>query len=67
VLYLAGSSTRPEGVFRAESGTVEIAAEGPSELRGHLDAVATGFVADDPDDETRRVTITADFRHPLVP
>lgn len=67
VLYLAGSATRPEGVFRAESGTVEIAAEGSGELRGHLDAVATGFVADDPDDETRRVTITADFRHPLVP
>ncbi len=67
VLYLAGGATRPEGVFRAESGTVEIAAEGSGELRGHLDVAATGFVADDPDDETRRVTITAGFHHPLVP
>ena len=67
VLYLAGSATRPEGVFRAESGTVEIAAEGPGEVRGSVDVAATGFVADDPDDESRGITITAGFGHPRVP
>ncbi|HEU5039905.1 MAG TPA: hypothetical protein VFT84_03730 [Gemmatimonadales bacterium] len=59
VLYLAGSATRPEGVFRAESGTVEIESADAGGIRGALELTATGFVATDPDDESREVRITA--------
>ena len=61
MLYLAGSATRPEGVFRGERGTLEITAGAGGRLGGRLEAEATGFLAEQPEDETRRVRVSASF------
>ena len=61
VLYLAGSATRPEGVFRGHAGTLEIASSTPGRLSGRFELTATGFLADTPDDESREVSITGAF------
>ena len=67
VLYLAGSATQPAGVFRGESGTLDLEVESPGEVRGRLELTASGFVAADPDDETRRVTLVATFGDASMP
>ena len=61
VLYLAGTATRPEGVFRGDAGTLEIIAAPPGQVGGRFELSATGFLADQPDDETRAVNITGAF------
>ena len=61
VLYLAGSATRPAGVFRAHAGTLEITDVGPDRLSGRFELSASGFLADRPDDESRAVTLTGAF------
>ncbi len=60
-LYIAGGATRPEGVFRGETGSVEIEAATGSDLRGRFALSATGFLADHPDDESRRITLAGAF------
>ena len=67
VLYLAGTATRPEGVFRGESGTLDLEVEESGSVRGRVEVTASGFVAADPDDETRRVTVTASFGNAQMP
>jgi hypothetical protein len=67
VLYLAGTAVRPEGVFRGESGTLDLEVERSGDVRGRLELSASGFVAADPDDETKRVTVTATFGNARVP
>jgi hypothetical protein len=61
VLYLAGSATRPAGVFRADAGTLEITTAGPGQVSGRFELSATGFLADRPEDETRAVNIAGAF------
>jgi hypothetical protein len=61
VLYLAGSATRPAGVFRAHAGTVEITTGTMERVSGRFELSATGFLADRPDDESREVSITGAF------
>lgn len=61
VLYLAGDATRPEGIFRAETGTLDITAGGPGRVSGSFEFVASGFVADRPADESGRVRVTGVF------
>ena len=61
VLYLAGTATRPEGVFRADAGTLEITASARGQVSGRFELTATGFLADRPDDETRAVNIAGAF------
>jgi hypothetical protein len=61
VLYLAGSATRPAGVFRAHAGTVEITPGTAGRVGGRFTLSATGFVAEHPDDESREVSITGAF------
>jgi hypothetical protein len=63
VLYLAGSATRPEGVFRGQAGTLEIASGTPGRLSGRFEFSATGFLADTPNDESREVSITGAFTY----
>lgn len=60
-VYIAGSAARPLGVFQAVAGTVEILEHTPDGPRGSFDLLATGFLARDPDDESRRVTIRGHF------
>lgn len=66
-LYLAGRASRPAGVFRGVRGTLELLPDAPDRLAGRLEFQATGFTAQDPDDESRQVTVTARFEVPALP
>jgi hypothetical protein len=61
VLYLAGTATRPAGVFRADAGTLEITEGAAGRVSGRFELSATGFLAEHPDDESRQVHITGAF------
>ncbi|HYC31691.1 MAG TPA: hypothetical protein VEB59_05340 [Gemmatimonadales bacterium] len=67
VLYLAGTATRPEGVFRGESGTLDLEVEASGRVRGRIEVTGSGFVAAEPDDETKRVVVTAEFGDARMP
>jgi hypothetical protein len=60
-IYIAGAATDPRGVFRAESGTLHITSQAGDRMTGHFEMHAVGFLADEPDDETRRVTLSGAF------
>jgi hypothetical protein len=66
-LYLAGSATRPEGVFHANGGMVEITSATAGRISGHFELTATGFLADSPEDESRHVTVRGSFDSQLLP
>ena len=66
-LYIAGSATRPEGVFQADAGTIEITSISGSGVKGLFELTATGFLAGSPEDESRQVTLRGSFDSHLVP
>ena len=66
-LYLAGSAMRPEGVFHADAGTIEITSATEGRVSGHFELTATGFLAGSPEDESRQVTVRGSFDSQLVP
>jgi hypothetical protein len=66
-LYLAGSATRPEGVFHADAGTIEITSAGAGRVSGHFELTATGFLSESPEDESRQVIVRGSFDSQLLP
>jgi hypothetical protein len=60
-LYIAGSAVDPRGVFRADSGTLQITSAADDRLSGQFELHATGFLSSSPDDETRRVAVSGAF------
>jgi hypothetical protein len=60
-VFVAGSPSAPRGVFRGESGVVTITATRPGRVDGTFRIEARGFLADDPDRDDRRVTLTGSF------
>jgi len=66
-LYLAGRAMRPEGVFHADAGTIEITSATDGRVSGHFELTATGFLAGSPEDESRQVTVRGSFDSQLVP
>jgi hypothetical protein len=66
-LYLAGSATKPEGVFQADAGMLEITSATEGRISGHFELTGTGFLADSPEDESRHVTVRGSFDSQLLP
>ena len=60
-MYVAGSSERPTGLFRAKRGTLEITASSPEHISGHFSFAGAGFLASDPSDEGSEVKIGGAF------
>jgi hypothetical protein len=60
-MYVAGSSERPTGLFRAKRGTLEITASSAEQISGHFTFVGAGFLARDPWDEGSEVKISGAF------
>ena len=60
-MYVAGSSERPTGLFRAKRGTLEITASSPEHISGHFSFAGAGFLARDPSDEGSEVKISGAF------
>ena len=50
-MYIAGSSERPTGLYRAKRGTLEITASSAEHISGHFSFTAAGFLASDPTDD----------------
>lgn len=66
-LYVAGSASRPRGVFHGEAGTIEITSAARDHVSGHFELTARGFLAEFSDDEHRRVTVSGAFTSRLTP
>ncbi len=60
-LVMLGSSERPEGVFRAESGVLTITSMSDQTLTGRFELEAIGFTADRPEREDQRVHVSGWF------
>ena len=66
-LVMLGSSESPRGVFRAESGVLTITSVSDQTLTGRFELDATGFMADRPEREDRRVHVSGSFTaHPTT-
>jgi hypothetical protein len=60
-LVITGSPSHPTGVFRVRRGTLSITASSPQRMSGSFELQAVGFLASDPSQEDRAVTITGSF------
>jgi len=60
-MYIAGSSERPTGLYRAKRGTLEITASSAEHISGHFSFTGAGFLAGDPTDEGSEVKIDGAF------
>ena len=68
-LYVAGSTERPTGVFRATTGTIEILGVDAGRIEARFRLEARGFLAAAPDEEGRTVAVTGWFTaesHPVA-
>lgn len=61
-LVLTGSPERPTGSFRARGGTLRITLASDSMMVGHFELDGEGFLAADPSDESRQVSVSGEFR-----
>jgi hypothetical protein len=59
--YVAGSTERPTGLFRAKRGTLEITGSSAEHISGHFSFTGAGFLARDPADEGSEVKINGAF------
>ncbi len=59
--YVAGSEERPEGLFRARHGVLEITASSAEHISGQFSFSAEGFMASDASDEDAKVTVKGAF------
>jgi hypothetical protein len=60
-LVMTGTATRPTGVFRGHSGHLIITSTTDNVIRGRFTFDATGFLASDPEDESRPMQATGMF------
>jgi hypothetical protein len=60
-LVMTGTATRPTGVFRGHSGYLIITSSSDNVIRGRFQVDATGFLASDPEDESRPMQATGMF------
>jgi hypothetical protein len=66
-MYIAGSSERPTGLYRAKRGTLEITASSAEHISGHFSFTGAGFLARDPTDEGSEVKVDGAFMATHVP
>ena len=60
-LITVGTANHPEGVFRVESGTLEIDTSAGGGMTGRFSVNAVGFLAAEPEREDREVVMTGSF------
>jgi hypothetical protein len=60
-LVMAGSATRPIGVFQGTAGSLVVTSVGELEIRGTFRIDATGFLAAEPEREDRSVQVSGAF------
>jgi hypothetical protein len=60
-LVMTGTATRPTGVFRGHAGSLIITSVSDNVIRGRFQVDATGFLASDPEDESRPMQATGMF------
>ncbi|HEX5962729.1 MAG TPA: hypothetical protein VFY42_03305 [Gemmatimonadales bacterium] len=60
-LVMTGTATRPTGVFRGHAGYLIITSVTDNVIRGRFEVDATGFLATDPEDESRPMRATGMF------
>ena len=60
-LIMTGSVERPSGVFRGHAGSITVSSMSDNVIRGSYRIDATGFVATDPNDESREVRAAGAF------
>ena len=61
-LVSTGSAEHPTGAFRGESGILTITGTSSGRLVGEFRIRAAGFLAADPRDEGRRITVSGSFK-----
>jgi hypothetical protein len=60
-LIMTGSATRPTGVFRGKSGYLIVTSATDNVISGRFQVAGTGFIASNPDDESRPIKATGMF------
>lgn len=60
-LVVTGPATRPTGAFRARSGTLTVTRSRDDVIEGRFEIDAVGFMASDPADEERGLTVRGSF------
>ena len=60
-LVLTGPPERPTGSFRARRGTLTITLASDNLMAGHFELDGEGFLATNPRDESRRVSVSGEF------
>jgi hypothetical protein len=60
-LVVTGPPSHPTGAFRGWSGQLTVTSASDSALVGTFDLRATGFLARDPGNESRRVVVAGSF------
>lgn len=60
-LVMTGTATRPTGVFRGQSGYLIVTSATDNVIRGRFQVEARGFLASDPEDESRPMKATGMF------
>ena len=60
-LVVTGPAERPTGTFRARRGTLTLTQVSDSTMSGRFELTATGFLTENPADETRSVTASGSF------
>jgi hypothetical protein len=60
-LMVTGSPEHPTGVFRAEGGSVTITSSTAERISGTFELFGTGFLATDPEDESRELVVSGSF------
>jgi hypothetical protein len=60
-LVVTGSPTAPRGAFRARLGTVTLTRSSKDGIQGQFVLEATGYVANDPDNEDRWLQVQGSF------
>jgi hypothetical protein len=60
-LITVGTADHPEGVFRVESGSLEIGMDAGGRMTGQFSLNAVGFLAAEPEREDREVVMTGSF------
>ncbi len=61
VLVLTGTATKPTGVFQGQSGRLIITSANEEVIEGRFTIEARGFLASNPDDESRPMQATGMF------
>jgi hypothetical protein len=60
-LVMTGTATRPTGVFRGRSGYIIVTSATDNLIEGRFEFDATGFLASDPENESRPMRATGMF------